>query len=90
MNTYYFNYNKIFCSDTEHVECRHCWEKLRSVQIQLNNYFRTNNMDHNNKNSKYYLSILWASLVVLVVKKPACQCRRHKRYCLVPWVRKIP
>ena len=68
-NIYCFNYNKIFCSDTEHVECRHCWEKLRSVQIHLNNYFRTNNMNHNNKNSKYYLSILWASQVVLVVKK---------------------
>ena len=31
-----------------------------------------------------------ASQVVLVVKEPACQCRRCKRHRLNPWVRKIP
>ena len=28
--------------------------------------------------------------MVLVVKKPAYQCRRHKRHGFDPWVRKIP
>jgi len=28
--------------------------------------------------------------VVLVVKEPACQCRRRKRCRFDPWVRKIP
>ena len=30
------------------------------------------------------------SRVPLVVKKAACQCRRHKRRAFDPWVRKIP
>ena len=39
----------------------------------------------------YRLTIsVWASQVVLVVKEPACQCRRHKKYGFDPWVRKIP
>ena len=42
---------------------------------------------------------VWTSQVVLVVKqtnkqtnkkKPACQCRRHKKCWFYPWVRKIP
>jgi len=37
-----------------------------------------------------FSAFLWASQAVLVVKKPACQCRRHKRYRFNPWVRKIP
>ena len=28
--------------------------------------------------------------MALVVKKPTCQCRRHKRCGFDPWVRKIP
>ena len=31
-----------------------------------------------------------ASQVVLVVKEPACQCRRHKTHRFDPWVGKIP
>ena len=34
---------------------------------------------------------MWASQVALVVKKKkkyTCQCRRHKRYGFIPWVRK--
>ena len=31
-----------------------------------------------------------ASQVVLVTKKPTCQCRRHKRHRFDPWVGKIP
>ena len=31
-----------------------------------------------------------ASQVVLVVKEPACQCRRHKRHRFHSWVGKIP
>ena len=31
-----------------------------------------------------------ASLVALVVKQPACQCRRYLRHGLDPWVRTIP
>ena len=34
--------------------------------------------------------ICWASWVVLVVKEPICQCRRHKRCGFNPWVGKIP
>ena len=30
------------------------------------------------------------SQVALVVKEPACQCRRHKRCEFDPWVRKMP
>jgi len=32
----------------------------------------------------------WVSQVVIVVKNPACQCRRYKRHELDPWVWKIP
>ena len=32
----------------------------------------------------------WASQVVLVVKNPVCQRRRHKRHAFDSWVRKIP
>ena len=32
----------------------------------------------------------WASRVALVIKKPACQCRRCKRPGSNPWVGKIP
>ena len=35
-------------------------------------------------------SIIQASQLVPVVKKPACQCRRHKRQGFDPWVGKIP
>ena len=28
--------------------------------------------------------------MVLVVKNPACQCRRHKQFGFDPWVGKIP
>ena len=31
-----------------------------------------------------------ASQMVLVVKNPACQCKRHKRHRFNHWVRKIP
>ena len=31
-----------------------------------------------------------ASQVALVVKEPACQCRRHKRQGFNPWIGKIP
>ena len=36
------------------------------------------------------LGLPGASQAVLVVKEPACQCRRHKRLSFNPWVRKIP
>ena len=32
----------------------------------------------------------WPSQMVLQVKEPACQYRRHKRCAFNPWVRKIP
>ena len=32
----------------------------------------------------------WVSQVGLVVKKPACQCRRCKKHGFNPWVGKIP
>ena len=35
-------------------------------------------------------SIFDSNQVALVVKYPACQCRRHKRHGFNPWVRKIP
>ena len=39
----------------------------------------------------YWLSCQGSRIrVVLKVKEPACQCRRHKRYGFNPWVRKIP
>ena len=39
---------------------------------------------------KYFLLYPWASQVALVVKKPACQCWRHKRCGFDPWVGEIP
>ena len=32
----------------------------------------------------------WASQVLLMVKKSACQYRKHKRHRFDPWVGKIP
>ena len=36
----------------------------------------------------YFLSHVSTSQVALMVKKPACQCRRHKRCGFDPWVGK--
>ena len=38
----------------------------------------------------HYLDNIWPSQVVLVVKNPPANSRRHKRYRFDPWVRKIP
>ena len=41
----------------------------------------------------FYLVLFWLYMpcqVALLVKKLACQCRRHKRYGFDPWVGKIP
>ena len=38
------------------------------------------------KRDKGYFGLSWC----LRGKEPTCQCRRHRRYMLSPWVKKIP
>ena len=70
----------------------HCFVTFIVIKICIiiNNWFR--------KNHQYILVVeIWWELVCVhglprwhSGKKSACQCRRHKRHELNPWVRKIP
>ena len=63
--------------------------KLLTVEIKIRSRsqrFQGQNKKDLRKNVLTY----WASQMELVVKIPACQCRRRKRCRFNSWVRKIP
>ena len=57
------------------------WMKWEFNQHLLNEFYC---------NFCFSCAIHGASWVALVVKKPACKCRRNKRHRFDPWVGKIP
>ena len=68
-------------------EMKWCYSKQKGIATWIG----SSELPVWNINYTHIRDLYGVSQVALAVKKPlACQCRRHKRHGLNPWVRKIP